>query len=120
MIHLTLLWLLPAALALGGLSLRYCSCHVVTLVTPCCVMLPSAFPCFHRTADHTQCGLKLGVVLEQLLVLTPLMHSGYLRWVSISGFLDDCFLKILFMLYYGVYEGDFTLHLVLPLPALPT
>ena len=121
MVHLTLLWFLPAALALGGLSLRYCSCHVVTIVTTCCVLLPSAFQCLHRTGDHTQCclALKLGVALEHL-VLTPLMHSDYLRWVSISGFLDDCFLTILFMLYYGVYEGDFTLHLVLPLPALPT
>lgn len=119
MVHLTLL---PAALALGGLNLRYCSDHVVTIVTTCYVLLPSAFQYFHRTADNTWCclAIKLGVALEHLLVLTPLMQSDCLRWVSISVFFDVCFLKIIFMLYYGVYEGDFTLRLVLPLPALST
>lgn len=122
MLHLTLLWLLPAALALAGLNLRYCSGHVVTLVTTCCVLLLSAFQYFHRTAEHTwyclvlqwgalifflkvRLALKLGVALERLLLLTSLMQSDYPR-VSISGFLDGCFLKILSIQYMESMKGS--------------
>lgn len=111
MLHVTLLWPLPAALALGELSLRYFSDHAVI----CCILLHPAFKYFRRTAENTWCclvlqwtaffylkkietGPKLGAALDYFLVLAPLIQPDYPGWVGTSGFLDGCSLKILSVL----------------------
>lgn len=75
MLHVTLLWPLSAALALGGLSLRYFSDHAVIP----CMLLPSAFKYFRRTAENTWCCLVLQ--LTEFFFFLRLALSLELPWI---------------------------------------